>query len=185
MYRKSEEPSPTSIECYRKKSLLSSVGSTIKDKEIISLLNKVEKKVPVIKHNNNKNFLQSILDHPEAKNCNSHMIKFHLKNEIQKISLFHLSVCYNGDRHDVKNFEGNCASFLNTENCIKVSEKTNGRSESMLWYEMKFGRITAYCLYEAAHCKTFNGSLVEKILSQKDVVDTLEMQRGRELESIV
>lgn len=125
------------------------------------------------------------MEHAEANKCSSSLIKFYHKDNVQKSSLFYQSVYYDGDKNNAKDFESYCSSSLNAEICHKVCERTSGQSKSMLWYEMRFGRITASFLYEAAHCETLDGSLVEKILSQKGVVDTIEMQRGRELESEV
>lgn len=63
-------------------------------------------------------------------------------------------------------------------------QETSQQSDSMIWYELRFGRITASILYETAQCQTPKGSLVEKIFSMTSV-DRLEMQRGRALETCV
>ncbi|KAJ8684358.1 hypothetical protein QAD02_020150 [Eretmocerus hayati] len=54
----------------------------------------------------------------------------------------------------------------------------------MSWFELRYGRITVSIIYEAAVCKTTDGSLVEKILSMNNY-DNPAMERGRRLESQV
>ncbi|CAG9765747.1 unnamed protein product [Ceutorhynchus assimilis] len=47
---------------------------------------------------------------------------------------------------------------------------------------MRFGRITASILYEAARCKTPGGYLVERIMGVSKPVETEAMSRGKQLE---
>lgn len=44
---------------------------------------------------------------------------------------------------------------------------------------MRYGRITASILHEAAHCKTENESLVQRITGAAKVHDTYAIERGR------
>ncbi|XP_018395225.1 PREDICTED: uncharacterized protein LOC108773788 [Cyphomyrmex costatus] len=46
------------------------------------------------------------------------------------------------------------------EYCCEVEKATRDQSNCSLWYELRYGRITASKIYEAAHCQTSNGSYV-------------------------
>ncbi|KAJ8974210.1 hypothetical protein NQ317_000843 [Molorchus minor] len=62
---------------------------------------------------------------------------------------------------------------------------TKGQSHSPVWHELRFARITASKLYEAAHCNTYDGTLVETIIGAYKLKDTVAMKRGRALEKHV
>lgn len=47
---------------------------------------------------------------------------------------------------------------------------------------MRFGRITASKIYEAAKCKTAEGSLLESIMGAQKAFETRATSRGKELE---
>ncbi|KYN02978.1 hypothetical protein ALC62_06183 [Cyphomyrmex costatus] len=42
------------------------------------------------------------------------------------------------------------------EYCCEVEKATRDQSNCSLWYELRYGRITASKIYEAAHCQTSN-----------------------------
>ncbi|GBP66215.1 TBC1 domain family member 4 [Eumeta japonica] len=48
--------------------------------------------------------------------------------------------------------------------CEEAEQLTKQQSECAIWHELRYGRITASKFYEAAHCKTNNGSLVQQII---------------------
>lgn len=50
-----------------------------------------------------------------------------------------------------------------TAECCKLEASTRQQSDSPQWHNMRYGRITASILYEAARCKTA-GTLVENIM---------------------
>ncbi|KAJ8913136.1 hypothetical protein NQ315_006054 [Exocentrus adspersus] len=71
------------------------------------------------------------------------------------------------------------------EQLIKEVEKVmRKQSESKLWQEMRYARITASKVYEVVKCKTQNGSLVETILGAK-LFQTEAMSRGLKLENSI
>ncbi|GBP79691.1 hypothetical protein EVAR_55827_1 [Eumeta japonica] len=63
----------------------------------------------------------------------------------------------------------------------KVKEETIEQSKSNLWFELRYGRITASKAYEVSRCKTADGTLVSLILGGK-IPETKHMKRGRVLE---
>lgn len=54
-----------------------------------------------------KNFLQSILNHSKADQCNSHPINFYSTQNAQKLSIHFISASYTGDKSDLKIFVPN------------------------------------------------------------------------------
>ena len=52
-------------------------------------------------------------------------------------------------------------------------------------YELRYGRITGSKLYEAAQCKTKDGSLVKQILGATKLYENQHMKRGKKLEKLV
>ncbi|KAK9736906.1 YqaJ-like viral recombinase domain [Popillia japonica] len=88
---------------------------------------------------------------------------------------------------------------LNTDVIKSIEEATRNQNKSSLWYEMRYGRITAskalwYEMrygritaskaHEVSVCQTADGSLVAAIMGAK-IPDTAAMKRGRRLELLV
>ncbi|XP_018577801.1 uncharacterized protein LOC108916086 [Anoplophora glabripennis] len=72
------------------------------------------------------------------------------------------------------------------DNVVKIAEDaTKGQSKSSLWYELRYGRITASKIYEAGNCKTSDGTLVETIIGAHKIRETRAMKRGIKLEKEV
>lgn len=183
IHRKSENPSCTSTECFWKKPILSTVGASIKYKEINEIVEKKTNFDPQkIKIDNN--FLQLILKHPKAQNCDSHIINFYSTQPSQKLSMHYLSIAYKGDKSNVRMFNQFCGESLTSENCILIEKQTCQQSANYLWFELRYGRVTASIIFEAVYCKTEDGSLVEKVLSNKNM-DSMAIKRGRRLENEV
>ncbi|GBP29096.1 hypothetical protein EVAR_17630_1 [Eumeta japonica] len=63
-------------------------------------------------------------------------------------------------------------------------KKKLGNSPSDLWFQLRYGRITASRAHEVSRCKTNDGTLVSLILGGK-IPDTPSMKRGRILEDEV
>ncbi|CAG4966080.1 unnamed protein product [Parnassius apollo] len=74
---------------------------------------------------------------------------------------------------------------MNKEKCKLVEKSTRTQSNSGIWYEMRYGRVTASKAHEAAQCHTYDGTLVEEIFGTKFVVETEAMKRGKVLENSV
>lgn len=66
-----------------------------------------------------------------------------------------------------------------------TSARSVQQASSSVWYELRYGRITASILYETAHCKKLDGSLVERIMGASPFVETEAMKRGKDLEEKV
>lgn len=85
--------------------------------------------------------------------------------------------------------EKSCDAFLKkldlTEaDIIQIEEETRGQHQNSLWYELRYGRVTASHAFEFSHCKTIDGTLISVIMGGK-IPDTPAMKRGRILEEEV
>lgn len=184
LHRRSEDAPSTSIECYWKKSKLSSVGTSlklIKAKDICS----ASKSNVVPQFLNTDSFLSVV-----KNNCvvvgdtNNHLMKFYRNpNSIEKLSIHHLIITSKAT--NPAEFIEHCKLVMSTEACNEAALATETQNDCPLWHELRYGRITASKAYEAAHCHVLDGSLTENILGASKLKDTEAMKRGRLLESQV
>ncbi|KAF9816534.1 hypothetical protein SFRURICE_010693 [Spodoptera frugiperda] len=74
--------------------------------------------------------------------------------------------------------------WVHRRTCLikKVEEETREQSNSALWFELRYGRITASRTFEVSRCKTSDGTLISLIPGGK-IPDTPAMKRGRVLEN--
>lgn len=78
------------------------------------------------------------------------------------------------------------ASKIMSEDLCHMAEKyTRSQSNISIWYELRYGRITASRIYEAAHCKTLDGSFVQQIIGVSKMFESQAMERGKRLEKEV
>ncbi|XP_026736708.1 uncharacterized protein LOC113500198 [Trichoplusia ni] len=178
VHRRSEEPSCTSVECYWKKSKLSRVGSSLKYMTAKDL----SKGNPLLQPNSS--VVQKFLEEGKRRKIQDcELLKYqptHSVCEIEAVSM-HQLVC---------KFKEKCVEeFLKKVEISasvikKVEEETREQSKSRLWYELRYGRITASRGFEVSRCKTNDGTLVALILGAK-IPDTTSMKRGRMLEDEV
>ncbi|KAJ8665641.1 hypothetical protein QAD02_007303 [Eretmocerus hayati] len=125
--------------------------------------------------------LGRVLQYNRSIDNNSHLLQFYSKNTGQKLSLQHQAIPYSGDRSYPTSFLGFCKETSTAGYCDYISKITAQQSSPMSWFELKYGRITASIIYEAAVCKTTGGSLVQKVLSM-NYYDNRAMESGRRLE---
>ena len=72
-----------------------------------------------------------------------------------------------------------------SEDLCRIVEKcTRSQSDTLVWHELRYARVTASKIYEAAQCKTLDGSLVRQIIGASKIFDSA-MQRGNRLEKEV
>lgn len=70
-------------------------------------------------------------------------------------------------------------SCLTTSVCKQIENATRDQAALSLWFEMRFARITASVAYDAIRCKTFEGSLVEKIMGARAPFQSEAVSRGK------
>lgn len=86
---------------------------------------------------------------------------------------------------DVESFITFCKNEMTESRCLQVKQGTIAQSDSNLWFEMRYGRITASKMHEAAQCTTKDGSLVEEIFGAVTFNETNAIKRGKILEKDV
>ncbi|XP_063990661.1 uncharacterized protein LOC135169524 [Diachasmimorpha longicaudata] len=179
--------------CYWKKSRLSSVGSKIKCRTIGEIVKEAkgihpDKHIPApapSTRSNSDKFLQRLIERGIQEDKQNHLVEFFKpRASWEKISLHHLALSYSGNRLDIDEFLNYCPNSYTYEDCAAVANCTKDQSESPIWYEMRYGRITALILYETCRCRTTEGALFRKIMGGK-MIETDAMARGRELEADV
>lgn len=187
IHRRLSEPSPTEVQCYWKRAVLSSAVTSIKYKttEQISGYKCTIDETKL----NNSTFFEKVLKCAEEKQLDSQLSRhgFHLKErQVLKLSLHQMLINFcETKKSTADEFIEFASSEMTYELCQEAEIKTRDQSNNVLWYELRYGRITASKLYEAAHCKTNDGSFVHTVIGAAKVFDTKEMQRGRILEEKV
>lgn len=180
LHRRTEEPSPTEVVCYWKKAVLSNVGSNLKMIEVKDFGNEAQCLGSGTFLENAMSILRN--DSPLSQICKyfnyqSVFETLSVHKIILKARTTHRNIITN-DISLLKFMEGEMCENL----CLKVEEATREQSKSKLWYEMRYGRITASKIHEVSRCCTPDGSLVESIFGAQKFKPNRHMLRGIELE---
>lgn len=104
------------------------------------------------------------------------------KSPIDILNMKTLMSSFTGDHPDA--FFNHCRQFLTTSTMSSAEILTIDQADTPLWFEMRYGRITASRVYQASRCKTKNGSLVDSIMGKRSGW-SFAMQRGTNLEDQV
>lgn len=104
------------------------------------------------------------------------------KSAIDILSMKTLMSSFTGDNPD--QFFNHCRQFVNSSTMSSAEILTIDQADTPLWFEMRYGRITASRIYQASRCKTKNGSLVDSIMGKRSGW-SFAMQRGTNLEDQV
>ncbi|KAJ8909481.1 hypothetical protein NQ315_015411, partial [Exocentrus adspersus] len=165
VHRRSEEPACTSVECYWKKPTLSRIGTTLKYITVQQITKKER------------------LKRRKIDNCE--LLKYQLDFKHNDVMQFSMHCFIMEQSPEIQANIDNLVDVMKvtfTEAVIStIEEATRKQSKSSLWYEMRYGRITASKAHEVSVCRTPNGSLVATIMGAK-IPDTAAMKRGRNLE---
>ncbi|KAK5650155.1 hypothetical protein RI129_001184 [Pyrocoelia pectoralis] len=180
LHRRSEEPAPTAVSCYWKKAVLAQVGTNIKFLKAESIGKPLKK--PKVRIPPTAGFLQEIV--AMTRRHNNFCPLFNHNNlpiGAKLLSIHNLMTTFiaETDDHSSDNFITFCSNILTQENIAHASSLTQTQSENSLWYELRYGRITASKLYDASVCKTVSGSLVNQVMGKlvlKELEKVLETQ---------
>ncbi|XP_050671060.1 uncharacterized protein LOC126969572 isoform X1 [Leptidea sinapis] len=178
VHRRSEDPSCTSIECYWRKSKLSRVGSTLKYITATEL-SKGSPSLP----SDTEVFEKFVEEGKRRRLTDCELMKY------QKDYVFDRLLSLSMDNLVLKYKENCCNKFLDSvifsdADINNVEEETREQHKSKLWYELRYGRVTASRAYEFSRCKTSDGTLMAVIMGRK-IPDTTAMKHGRILEDEV
>lgn len=118
------------------------------------------------------------------------MILNYCENQQPKLndfSMFNLLLqfVHQVDDHCYDKFKSFSATAITLDVVKTIAEATKAQADSKLWHSMRQGRVTGSRIYEAIHCKTENGSLVQSILGGYKVPETNAIKRGKVLEKVV
>lgn len=86
----------------------------------------------------------------------------------------------------VSEFRAFCQNIIKEEACKRAFSATKRQSDSRYWHLLRYGRITASNIYDAAHSKAEGGGILkEVILGASRLPLTKAMERGKRLEGPV
>lgn len=186
LHRRSEEPAPTDVACYWKKSKLASVGTSLKfiRVEDFGQINIRSQNLPT----ESREFLADVIKEGIAQNSDSQILKYFQDetDPLKNLGMHQIlgKFILNGGK-TAQEFITFSKNLLSAETCQKACEATVNQSSNKLWHELRYGRITASRIYEVFRCKTTSGSLVESIVGSMKIKESLAMTRGKNLESQV
>ncbi|XP_026677302.1 uncharacterized protein LOC113466265 [Diaphorina citri] len=184
LHRRTEEPASTSTTCYWKKAELSKVGSSMKFIKL-SEFGKIPECTLDI---DSDRCLAEFQDQATKNKVVTQMSGYcGSDNKYSAASLHTLILEFKnqGGLESAEEFMNFMKNKITADMCKEVLDNTVGQSLNKLWYELRFGRITASKIFEAMNCKTMEGSLVETIMGARKVKDNMFLQRGRNLENSV
>ncbi|KYN00124.1 hypothetical protein ALC62_09108 [Cyphomyrmex costatus] len=143
------------VECYWKKSALSTIGTTkkvITTKELCDTRSAAESSCCLP---DNFFFLQTVLETAKEKKLLSALTRhnYTLPDNLTSLSIHQLLIAFLdlGASSAVDDF----LAFASTqmENTYEQAQlRTKDQKDNSLWYELRYGRITASKMYKAAHC---------------------------------
>ncbi|KAL1488099.1 hypothetical protein ABEB36_015057 [Hypothenemus hampei] len=152
LHRRSEEPSPTEVACYWVKSKLSKVGTSIK----YLTLKDFGAKEDLSSDEDSSRFIEEVIHIGVKSQAESQLLKY-FKSDIieEKLGLHHLIINFISSdcNNDCSEFFNFCKENMVADLCSEASLKTVEQNNSSLWFQLRYARITASKIYDAAHCK--------------------------------
>ncbi|CAG9768311.1 unnamed protein product [Ceutorhynchus assimilis] len=113
------------------------------------------------------------------------LMRYHSTDKYSNLSIHNLAIAFKNSAPQGKNsklFIEFCKTKMKAELILEVERDTRKHSDSIIWQEMRYGRITASKAHSVTRCKTVDGCLVESILGAK-LIQTKAMKRGLYLEN--
>ncbi|KAK4882633.1 hypothetical protein RN001_005952 [Aquatica leii] len=182
VHEKSTQPATTEIECYWKKPKLTEIGNKRKFINTSDFGREAHFNVPGA-----STFMSQFMDAVKeaVPKPQVQLLKYYDEaNNLTKLSLHHLFINF-GKNQSTADFLMYASTNMLASVCQHTERATIEQQKSQLWYEIRYGRITASKLYAAAHCQKSEGVLVEQILGACKFKLTQAMKRGQILEKEV
>ncbi|KAJ6639439.1 hypothetical protein Bhyg_12184 [Pseudolycoriella hygida] len=179
LLRRSEEPSPTEIACYWKKSILSTVKN-VKTKTVDEL-----SKHSTVLVGASNTLLEECIELGKETNASAGVIRYsqYGARETGYMDYFMLSFVERFAKEPTcSDFLTYCSQQMSDHFCKKVFHETKEQSEKNQWYYLRFGRITASRIFEVSRCDTLDGSLVDAIMGSRGFKGNVATMRGQKLE---
>lgn len=183
LLRRTEEPSPTEIACYWKKSVLSTVKE-VKSKTIDELCKRSTDFTGF-----DDSLLKAFIERGKESNKTAFVIRYSECRKKKNLYIDHLMIwfknTYNEDQHSCNNFLSYCTKEMTSNLCQKIYTETLDQSAKAEWYYQRFARITASRLYEVSNCGTPDGLLVAALMGSRSFKGNKATKRGQRLEGAV
>lgn len=183
IHRRSEQPAPTSIECYWKKPKMAGIGTTVKFIEANKL---GKRKRDDSTSSSSSSLLNNLKNRPEIKKIKSqltiHIFPGECENSVYDLSLHRFGFKLPNVPVKPDEFLEKMSAVMTPELCCEAELTTRNQSKDKFWFEIRYGRITASKIFDVSQCRTADGSLVKTILGSVKVRDTEAMKRGKRLE---
>ncbi|KAJ8928333.1 hypothetical protein NQ314_019117 [Rhamnusium bicolor] len=186
LHRRSEEAAPTSVSCYWIKPVLSRVGSNIKFVKAVDIGRKV--KIPVLNITKCDNFVHDVFEMVKSQKYVCPLsVHTSLITGAKTLSLHIIFMDFVSSnlQHTADNFIDFCCDVLTEENIANACSLSHSQSEESLWHELRFARVTASKLYDAAVCKSSSSALVNQVMGVTKLFQTAAMKRGITLEKAI
>ena len=136
----------------------------------------------------NSTFLSEVMEIAKKNQVDSQLSRYNIDlsdRNVYKLSIHHLIVNFVRKNGSGDDFIEYAKTEMNDTLCSETEKKTRNQSSEILWYELRYGRISASNIFEASRCTTKNGSLVERIIGVSKLYDNIYMERGRRIEPLV
>ncbi|XP_011859819.1 PREDICTED: uncharacterized protein LOC105557244, partial [Vollenhovia emeryi] len=134
-------------------------------------------------------FFEDFLKIAEEKQLDSQITRIYIslkEREVGCLSIHQLLIEFKSTgQQSAQDFFAFASTRLTSRLCSLAECSTRDQSDSLLWHELRYGRITASKILEAAHCKTSDGTLMRQIIGAADTFSTIHMKRGKILEEKV
>ncbi len=168
LHRRSEEPSVTEVTSYWRKAPLSRVGSDLRHVNCCDFDKHKRKRETDATANCSlaqSEYLEEVAK--RRKNdlnfMNNTLFKYFNEPLFQTIDHHHLiNNFFQSDLpHTDDEYLKFCSLTMSASECHEATKSTMAQSTESEWFCLRYGRITASILYQAAQCKTVDGSLSE------------------------
>ncbi|XP_063372526.1 uncharacterized protein LOC134660677 [Cydia amplana] len=184
LQKRSDEPSPTSVQCYwTKPNLKRALERPVMCKDLAK--GEVAERGP-----KDPRVLKRLREEAMKHGCGKSLLSAYDPERpttiMSKYCIFDMMVDF-FEKENTPSFNKFkiFSKEVMRENKEKIMKETEGQVNSKLWHSIRQGRITGSKIYEVAHCKTPQGSLVEEILGGSKAPETKAMKRGKILEKRV
>jgi hypothetical protein len=184
LYRRTNEPPPTDVQCYWRKSLL----SEIRTKGLVLKINEMK--------GSGKFKKQGVVPDPtlftkwlaNADNVNCQLTKhFGTPEPTDQLDIQNIVFDFKKIQRNqtFENFVKFASNILEPTLLKNAEIKTKNQSTSNLWHKLRYGRVTASVFYQISRCTKSDGNSVEQIMGGKKFKPTKMMKRGIEIEDEV
>ncbi|KAG5885387.1 hypothetical protein JTB14_019134 [Gonioctena quinquepunctata] len=130
--------------------------------------------------------LQEYVREAKRQKIENSLMRYYNTEKYNDLSIHSLAINFKNSRQEknANNFVEFCKTKMSGNLILEVEQDTRGQSESNIWQEMRYGRITASKAFDITRCKVLDGCLVEGILGAK-LFQTKAMKRGLKLETAI